>query len=651
MPLYPPGTVVRVHKHLLRPFHAASALPTAENGAVSDLRVTGRASRDGRDVYVLKHASAGADLYAAKVTLQTAAEAAEAADAWEEVSEDEDTEAEADGVDFIDDDLFSDLLDESAVDAPTPPAAADASEPSPLIDWSPLGCDLHADIDGGLRSTRRARMRVDVRGYSPGALWRLLFPPAVAESAARATSPELKTPLDASELYGFLGLMMRCADDSRPRDHLWMPTRHSAYPSPMLGAYMPLRRFEAIAANLKLSMEAESDMDAVLQLVERYNEHMADVYESSATVCLDESKVEHTPSTRIPTIRSLPRKHAPTGSGFHTVCDAETRVMIKMELSRGVRDDDEPGVSADEAAFGRMGALALRMTRPFYGQGVAVVMNSALCGVATMLEMRRRGVFAATVVQKRRGWPRNLDGVGDLVETLKTKPVGELHARKGLSTADQLPIAHFLVNYGPCVAQFVSTYGCDVLGEEQRRVRLRTDGRVIAYRRNAVIDQHYQARLAVGLHNSVCQEQCRALEQTWASRKWPVRQLAFVVSAALVNAYFIYVHFCGQDRISFHAFRLMVMVELVEAEKARGKEHSGRLMRPSRSAEGAVLEHRLVRLNHYEGATPGKRTAKKYQQQRCRGRKCNALTRTYCACDRRLLLCFQCFGVHAAETK
>lgn len=173
--------------------------------------------------------------------------------------------------------------------------------------------------------------------------------------------------------------------------------------------------------------------------------------------------------------------------------------------------------------------------------------------------------------------------------------------------------------------------------------------KVISYRRNAVIDDYYQARLAVDLHNNIRQGQRHTLEQTWASRKWQVRQLAFVMSATMANAYFFYLHFGGHERISFNAFRRMVDYELSREEKKRRHElvdNTARLRRSTSLVEGG---HELVHLKKNEGATPGKRTKKPYLQQRCKGENCRTLTRTYCVCNRTLFLCLKRFAGHVLE--
>lgn len=153
---------MRVRKHLLHPQDEVAGLPAAENDAISDLKVVGRTKHAGRDMYVLTHADTDAELYAAKVALQTAVAtpvaAAAAAAAWEGESEDEDEEDEEEG-EISDDDLFSDYDDEVVVNPPTPPPVDGAPAQASVVDWGPLGGDLHVDIDGGQRSTRPARMK------------------------------------------------------------------------------------------------------------------------------------------------------------------------------------------------------------------------------------------------------------------------------------------------------------------------------------------------------------------------------------------------------------------------------------------------------------------------------------------------------------
>ena len=686
MPIHPNGTIVRVRKRLLQPPEAAAGLAAGESDPIADLTVVGRTARAGRRMYVLRHDAVDRDLYAAEVDLQQAVSssnaAAAAAAAAEGETDDDDDEDDDDDDEGIDDDLFFDLEDEVAAEGVSPQAPA-------AVAWEPLGSSLRGDIDHGRRSARAARVHfgaLDVGILKPGQLFRTLFPPSAARSICLATTAAWvkEEPLGVDELFGFFGLMLRCTETTRPRAELWRPTSAQPwYPNPDMASFMPLRRFNAIASAMRLSIEAESDVAAVRQLLEQWNEHTLRVYTPSGTVCLDENTISHTP-TASSAGQSLPRRPTPASTEYHTLCDAETRVVVKMELSSLARGGEyaEPAVTEDEAKFGKRGGLALRMARPFYSSGTVVVMDSAFCVVAALLEMQRRGVFAAAVVRKRRDcWPRHLDGVAQAVDTMRTRPVGQLHARRGASE-DQVPIAHFFVNHGNAVVQLLSTYGSGALGHEQRKVR--TEDKVLSYRRNAVLDDYCRARRAADLHSRICQGQQLALERAWSSRRWPLRQLAFVLSATLVNAYFVYLHFGGHKRVLFSDFRRRVETELAHGEKARRQQQQvaaaaahepPRPRQPSASTgagavgrirnegtrhqlagtaprwrrstgAGAEPSHVLVHLKKNEGAVPGKRTKKDYQQQRCKGEGCSTSTRTYCACDRSLFLCLSCFAAH-----
>ena len=75
------------------------------------------------------------------------------------------------------------------------------------------------------------------------------------------------------------------------------------------------------------------------------------------------------------------------------------------------------------------------------------------------------------------------------------------------------------------------------------------------------------------------------------------------------------------------------------------------------SAEANVIQrgHELLNVPQYAGQYKGRgpntiegfgKCAKQYQQQRCQGARCSAMTRTYCACNPRAPLCQACFALH-----
>lgn len=86
----------------------------------------------------------------------------------------------------------------------------------------------------------------------------------------------------------------------------------------------------------------------------------------------------------------------------------------------------------------------------------------------------------------------------------------------------------------------------------------------------------------------------------------------------------------------------------MEAERERRHKVGEAAVLRERAAASEEVCHYLV---HLKGATPGKRTEKPYQQQRCKGETCNALIRTFCSCDRTLFFCLKCHAMHMAERR
>ena len=56
--------------------------------------------------------------------------------------------------------------------------------------------------------------------------------------------------------------------------------------------------------------------------------------------------------------------------------------------------------------------LMLRLTRARWSTGKAVIIDSGLCVLKGLLEMRKRGVYGSALIKKRRYWPSGVHGDG-----------------------------------------------------------------------------------------------------------------------------------------------------------------------------------------------------------------------------------------------
>lgn len=136
------------------------------------------------------------------------------------------------------------------------------------------------------------------------------------------------------------------------------------------------------------------------------------------------------------------------------------------------------------------------------------------------------------------------------------------------------------------------------------------------------------------------------LERAWASRRWCIRQLAFLLSASLVNAYLAYNHFDIGTSRTFNDFRRQVLRELMNTWRDRDREPGVAADRSKRRSSGGMVVHALEALGKFCGAVPGKKTAQPYQQVRCRGAGCTKMVRTHCSCAYTMFFCRACHAAH-----
>ena len=65
----------------------------------------------------------------------------------------------------------------------------------------------------------------------------------------------------------------------------------------------------------------------------------------------------------------------------------------------------------------------LRMCKPFFGSGKAVVFDSGVCVAKGIFELEARGVYWGVLTKKRRYWPNNVPS-DDIDKHFEGKEVG-----------------------------------------------------------------------------------------------------------------------------------------------------------------------------------------------------------------------------------
>ena len=69
----------------------------------------------------------------------------------------------------------------------------------------------------------------------------------------------------------------------------------------------------------------------------------------------------------------------------------------------------------------------LHLTKPVWGIGKLVVLDSGFCVLQGLVELKKKGVYAHALIKKRRYWPKHVPG-DDIIAHLVEKKVGETDA-------------------------------------------------------------------------------------------------------------------------------------------------------------------------------------------------------------------------------
>jgi len=115
--------------------------------------------------------------------------------------------------------------------------------------------------------------------------------------------------------------------------------------------------------------------------------------------------------------------------------------------------------------MGKTVGLLLRLCKPIYSRGFVVVLDSGFCVLKGIVELRKKGVFAAAVIKKRKYWPKHVPGAA-MDEKMALKAVGECDSLAG--TLDGVPYDLFVLKDAGYTMKIMSTYGSLLVQDGQR---------------------------------------------------------------------------------------------------------------------------------------------------------------------------------------
>ena len=135
-----------------------------------------------------------------------------------------------------------------------------------------------------------------------------------------------------------------------------------------------------------------------------------------------------------------------------------------MEMVEG--KDKPRHLPQEHADRGSTIGLMIRCTKSLHGTGKVVVLDSGFCMLKGVIELKKRGVFPAALIKKRRYWPKYVPG-----EDIKThfvhRDVGDIQCWHG--KFDEVQFHLHCMKEQDYIMSLMSTYRTmERFGEEKK---------------------------------------------------------------------------------------------------------------------------------------------------------------------------------------
>ena len=529
------------------------------------------------------------------------------------------------------------------------PNIEDIGAPSVFTDWCEPSVCYRKAAD---MSNTKPRLLNVMRDINPTKvqLFELLFPKKFLTDILLPNINKKVTPsVNYGELLRWLGMWFLMATIQGPRRRDFWSTSN---PDRFVGApfrlndIMSRNRFETILESLRYTDVPTPNyadrFHEVRQLIEMWNANMTDNFLPGWISCLDESMSVWNNKYTCPGFMVVPRKPWPFGNEYHTIACAVSNVLFQVELVEGKDEPRERGQKQFDD-LGKTVGLLLRLTKPLWSAGKVVVLDSGFCVLKGIVELKKKGVFAAALIKKRRYWPKHIDGDA-IARKFCGREIGDTLAWKG--RLDGVDFHVFCMKEPDYVMSLMSSYGtCGRHGDDKnreytqnRRKRRKT------FKYPEVVHNHYQYRHVVDDHNARRHSPI-SLEATWGTSWWPNRVFAFLLAVTEVNVHLAEGYFYNKTNQSMLDFRKDLAKALINNDYFRPQESVENRRRELRNS------HELMTLSRFRKFS-GTRVVKSksaYPQASCS--QCHRKIRTYCRCSPGTMLCRNCHTGHVVEVE
>eukprot|EP00731_Ephydatia_muelleri_P017495 Em0010g593a len=198
------------------------------------------------------------------------------------------------------------------------------------------------------------------------------------------------------------------AGTSEGRRDLWS-TEDGLFPAPRFGERysLPRNRFEVLLRCLSFCPPSEAKGNdkwaPVRRLIDGFNERRVQKIYPGWQLCIDESvsswrgKDGNFCSDGMPHVTRIDRKPKEVGCEIKNCADADTKVMLQLEIQEGAEIMCTREYVADYKLAGT--AQVLRLTKPWHGSGRAISADLAFASVTSALACRKHGLHFTGLVK------------------------------------------------------------------------------------------------------------------------------------------------------------------------------------------------------------------------------------------------------------